>query len=166
MPFTTDNRKWAGGQCLMKVDSPSWDPGWRQVAVAAMGDWNMVVVGNFRFKPDPTSTNDFGSYNLGRWSGWMAMTYTEPDVQGSNLASVQVLVNLYYEWMPHHKNRHTDQGGAYDLATVLRHELGHALHLGDDLSSGSTSLMRGSIKPGEMRQIQSDDIAGLNYLYP
>lgn len=95
------------------------------------------------------------------------MTYTCPTDAGTLLTDAEVLVNLYYEWNPKHPSvQPTDTGGAYDLKTVLAHELGHALHLGDDQSSNSSTMMRPTIKPHEVRSLDPDDVAGVNYLYP
>ena len=121
----------------------------------------------FQFIEDASASNDLAAYDLGRWNGWIAMTYTRPQPQGSSLVSAQILLNLYYEWDPAHPVvAYTDSSGAYNLETVLTHELGHVLHLDDDTQTGANTIMRGTIKPGSQRQLDADDIQGIKYLYP
>jgi len=132
---------------------------------AAMNMWNGAGA-NFQFLDDPTSTIHVASYNLGRSAGWVALTQTQPTTPGSYLTGRDILVNLWYEFTPSHPTvPHADKSGPYHLETVLAHELGHLLHLGED-NSGSKTMMKPTIKPNEVRQLHSDDIAGIKYLYP
>ncbi len=166
MGYSTDNRKWPANECRLKLNSPAWDPGWTRKTRSAMAAWTNAGA-QFKFVEDASASNDVAAYDLSRWNGWIAMTYTRPQPQGSSLVSAQILLNLYYEWDPAHPIvQHTDAGGPYDLETVLTHELGHVLHLDDDAQQGSNTVMRPTIKPGSQRQIAADDITGIRYLYP
>jgi hypothetical protein len=166
MGYSTDNRKWAASECRLKLTSATWDCGWLPETRSAMKAWTNAGA-QFKFVEDASASNDLGSYDLGRWNGWLAMTYTRPQPQGSSLVSAQILLNLYYEWDPAHPSvPHTDSGGRYDLETVLTHELGHVLHLDDDSQQSANTVMCPTIKPVSRRQIAADDIAGIKYLYP
>jgi hypothetical protein len=150
----------------MNVDGPAWPSAWRSEATRAMDTWSAVSPGTFRFDDDPSSTSHVASYDNGVWSGWMAMTWTAPRPQGSTLASAKIVINTHYEWSPPHPSEpHTDHAGAYDLETVLTHELGHALHLDEDFS-GAPTMMRPTIGPGEVRRLHADDEQGLRHIYP
>lgn len=166
MPIPSDGRKWTTNECRIKMDPPGLDPQWRPTVLAAADMWNAAGA-NFRFVEDSASSNHVAAYDLGRWNGWIALTQTRPKTPNSALTSATVLVNLHYGWNPSHPSvQSSPQGQAYDLQTVVAHELGHALHLGDDNSPGSTALMKGSIKPGEVRNLSRDDTSAIKLLYP
>jgi len=130
-----------------------------------MNLWNASGA-NFQFIDDPASAVHVAAYNMGRFGGRLALTQTVPLTPGSYLTGRDVLVNLWFEFTPSHPSLpHTDSGGAYDLQTIAAHELGHLLHLGEDFS-GSATMMKPKIKPGEVRQLHPDDVAGIKYLYP
>jgi hypothetical protein len=59
-----------------------------------------------------------------------------------------------------------DSPGKYDLGSVLTHEVGHFLGLGHSLDS--SAVMRETYASGtaELRELKSDDIAGICALYP
>jgi len=101
MGFSTDGRKWPSSQCKLKLNGPAWDASWKQTAADAMDEWNNAAVrsgANFKFTPDNTTQDHFAAYDLTQWNGWIAMTYTHPTTQNSSLSSVEILLNLYYEW--------------------------------------------------------------------
>ena len=164
--YSTDNRKWLGGQCRLNVDGPAWPSSWRQHAVNAMNTWNLVSPRTFAFIDDPQSTSHTAAYDLGQWNGWLAMTWTTPKPQGSGLQTVKVAINTHYEWStPHPFEPYTSPLGRYDLETVLTHELGHALHLDEDMS-GAPTMMAPTITPGATRVLHPDDRQGVHHLYP
>jgi hypothetical protein len=165
MPYTTDNRKWASGQCDFRID-PDWNAAWMQSADDAMQMWNGAGA-KFAFGVNQSSSNELTSFDNGFWNGWIAMTYPDPTPSGSNLRRARILINCYFEFDPPHPViPHRDKSGAFDLKTVLTHELGHTLYLGDDRSAGSSTIMRPLFKPGDVRSLDSDDENGIRYLYP
>jgi hypothetical protein len=131
-----------------------------------MDTWNAAPRHKFAFVSAPGAPDHLAAYDMTQWNGWLAMTYTQPRSSGSPLTSGQVLVNLYYEWNPPHPTwPHGDQGGAYDLQSVLVHEFGHLLHLDDEFTAND--VMQPTIKPLALRRaLGADDRAGIAHLYP
>jgi len=163
MEYVNDGRKWAAGQCQLSLDHPAMSRLWKDCALAAMSAWNRAGA-DFKFIEDPTSDNEIEPANRGN-IGWLALTDARPTYHGANLTSAWVFVNLHYEWNPSSRTPHADMEGAYDLETVLAHELGHALHLSHD-DSGVRSMMYARIGPGEKRVLHSNDVARFKDLYP
>jgi Matrixin len=165
MAYQTDGRVWPLARCELNVAGPGWPTAWKPTAVAAMSAWNGAGA-SFTFSSLPTATDHLAAYDLGRWNGWLAMTYTQPTSAGASLTSGQILVNLYYEWNPSHPTvAPTSPKGAYDLESVLIHEFGHLLHLADEITA--RDVMQPTINPGVIRRtLGTDDIAGIQYLYP
>jgi len=165
MAYQTDGRVWPLARCELNVAGPGWPAAWQPTAVAAMNTWNAAGA-NFTFSSLPTATDHLAAYDLGRWNGWLAMTYTQPTSAGSSLTSGQILINLYYEWNPSHPTvAPTSPKGAYDLESVLIHEFGHLLHLADEITA--RDVMQPTINPGVVRRaLGADDVAGIQYLYP
>lgn len=165
MTYQTDGRVWPLSRCALNIAGPGWPASWQPTAVAAMNAWNTAGA-NFTFISQPTGTDHLAAYDLGRWNGWLAMTYTQPTSAGASLTSGQILINLYYEWNPSHPTvAPTSPKGAYDLESVLIHEFGHLLHLADEITA--RDVMQPTINPGVIRRtLGTDDLAGIQYLYP
>ena len=165
MPYTTDGRLWQNAQCKLNITGPGWPNTWISAANAAMKTWNSAG-SKFAFATSTAATDHLAAYDNGRWNGWLAMTNTQPRTAHSLLTSGYVVINTHYEWDPVHPTLpHTDSGGHYDLESVLVHELGHLLHLGDDPTA--RVVMQGTTKPKTLRRsLGPDDVAGVRYLYP
>jgi hypothetical protein len=162
--MATNNSKWISGNCGMNLRTPSWDASWVRPAQKAMDQWNGAGA-SFQFRSDKSASNHFASYDLGRWNGWLAMTYVRPAMPASSLAGANILVNLYQNWNPVHPNGGGSPQGNFDLETVLTHELGHCLELLDD-PPGSSTIMSGAIAPGTRKALHANDIAEIKKLYP
>jgi Matrixin len=165
MAYLTDGRIWPASTCLLDIAGPNWPAQWQPHAQAAMDTWNASGA-RFTFAATPGAPDVLAAYDLGAWNGWIAMTYIAPQGSQSPITGVQMLVNLHYEWSPAHPTvAHTDPGGAYDLESVLTHELGHYLHLNDEQTA--QDVMQPTITPGVLRRtLGVDDINGAQYLYP
>lgn len=165
MAYQTDGRVWPLARCELNVAGPGWPASWQPTAISAMNTWNAAGA-NFTFSSLPTAMDHLAAYDLGRWNGWLAMTYTQPTSANASLTSGQTLINLYYEWNPSHPTvPHTSPKGAHDLESVLIHEFGHLLHLADEITA--RDVMQPTINPGVVRRtLGADDVAGIQYLYP
>jgi len=164
--FSTDYRKWRGGVCKINLTGPGWDPAWVPSARSAMKMWNAATA-KFKFMEDASSAANIhlAAYKF-RSQGWIGFTQLRPSKPGSYLTGRDVLINLWYEFNPPHSTETAgDTAGPYQLETILAHEFGHLLHLNEDLS-GSATMMRPVIKPGQSRKLHNDDIAGIKTLYP
>jgi hypothetical protein len=163
MSYRTDGRHWGSGVCEVNLTGPGWPSQWLGSARSALRAWTSGS--SFRFQETPAAANHLAAYDLGRWNGWLGMTYCEPASPKTLLTSTRTLVNTYWEFSPAHPSGHTDTGGAYDLESVLIHELGHMLHLGDE--STANQIMAPTLKPLVLRRsLGPDDQAGRAYLYP
>jgi hypothetical protein len=111
-------------------------------------------------EPDGCSGNQqddprFGDIRIGMLplqSGVLAETFLPPPANGGTDAG-DIFLNSTVNW---------HVGSNYDLQTVVAHEFGHALGLGE--SSVSTALMYGTYN-GIKQALTSDDIAGIQSIY-
>jgi hypothetical protein len=159
----TDGRYWGSGVCEVNLSGPGWPSQWLSAARSAMGSWNSTS--SFKFQETPGAANHLAAYDLGRWNGWLGMTYCEPATPKALLTSTRMLVNTYWEFDPPHPLGHTSSAGGFDLESLLVHEFGHMLHLDDE--STAKDVMAPTLKPLILRRsLGVDDQAGRAYLYP
>jgi len=91
----------------------------------------------------------------------LATTYYS--YSGSTLTDCDTVFNTYYSWST------SGQAGYYDVQNIATHELGHWLQLNDLYGGGDTEkTMYGYSATGETkkRTLESDDLSGINYIYP
>ncbi len=86
---------------------------------------------------------------------------TRTDATGYNITDNDTTFNTYYSWATN------GDPYSYDIQSVATHELGHWLNLADK-DSGYYDTMYGGVSTGETwkRTLESDDLAGINYIYP
>ncbi len=121
------------------------------VNLALVPDGGQPVGGAGNQQDDPR----FGDIRIGAVplpSGILAETFDPPPVNGGTDAG-DVLLNSNVNWQINSN---------YDLMTVVAHEFGHALGLGE--STVSNAVMYGTYK-GIRQALSSDDIAGIQSLY-
>jgi hypothetical protein len=97
----------------------------------------------------------FGDIRIGAIplpSGILAETFLPPPANGGTDAG-DILLNSTVNWQI---------GSSYDLMTVVAHEFGHSLGLGE--SSVSTAVMYGTYNAIK-QSLTSDDIAGIQSIY-
>jgi hypothetical protein len=97
----------------------------------------------------------FGDIRIGMVplpSGILAETFLPPPANGGTDAG-DIFLNSTVNWQI---------GSSYDLETVVAHEFGHAMGLGE--SSVSTAVMYGYYN-GIKQALTSDDIAGIQSIY-
>jgi hypothetical protein len=120
---------------------------------------NLALVGDGG-EPEGTAGNQqddprFGDIRIGAIplpSGVLAETFLPPPANGGTDAG-DIILNSNISWQINSN---------YDLMTVVAHEFGHALGLGE--SSVSTAVMYGTYN-GIKQALTSDDIAGLQSIY-
>lgn len=164
--FTVRGFKWQSNRTSYTIDSSFSNSGtsWYNVARYAAGDWTNATSANFIFsQAQGSSGNHFVAGNLG-------CTGTYPLAQaglvGTNGYFTQFTLRIntwcgdaYYDgtqtsYLP---------SNYYDLRSVIRHELGHALGLCH--SANSTYLMYGTSFEGQRRFIDTDARNGALYIY-
>ena len=138
---------------------------WEQQIQYAASLWenvtgvNMVQVGDGG-EPIGTSGDQqgdprFGDIRIGDIplaAGTLAETFLPPPANGGTVAG-DIFLNSNINWQI---------GSNYDLMTVMAHEFGHALGLGE--STVSTAVMYGTYN-GIKQALTSDDIAGIDSIY-
>ena len=138
---------------------------WEQQIEAAASLWENVTNVNLalvsdggRAGRDPGDQQDdprFGDIRIGAVplaSGTSRVTFLPPPVNGGTDAG-DILLNSNVNWQINSN---------YDLMTVVAHEFGHALGLGE--SSVSDAVMYGTYN-GIKQALASDDIAGIQSIY-
>jgi hypothetical protein len=138
---------------------------WKQQIEAAASLWENVTNVNLALVSDDGAAEGasgeqqddprFGDIRIGAVplsSGVLAVTFVPPPVNGGTQAG-DILLNSNVDWQINSN---------YDLMTVVAHEFGHALGLGE--SSVSTAVMYGTYN-GIKQSLTSDDIAGVDSLY-
>lgn len=91
----------------------------------------------------------------------MATTYNL--YLGSNIIDTDLVFNSHYSWST------SGASGLFDVQNVATHEFGHFLSLDDLYGSGDTAkTMYYNSDAGETkkRTLHSDDINGINFIYP
>jgi hypothetical protein len=93
-------------------------------------------------------------------SGTSVLAYNSYWYSGSTMLESDIVFNDRYLWGD-------GTGGTYDVASVLAHELGHGLVLGDQYGVGDYSkVMMGRIAPGaQKRALAAEDVAGIRAAY-
>lgn len=149
--------KWGSTSVGVDVSDASWPSSWISPLASGMSAWNGAS-SPFAFLSS-ASGHKFTSSNMG--IGALAVTTTT--YTGSTIIDSDTNFNTYYSW--------STSGNAccYDVQNVATHELGHWLSLNDLYGSGDTEkTMYYSASAGETkkRTLASDDINGINYIYP
>jgi hypothetical protein len=165
LPYSTEYRRWRSGRCRLKVNGFDVPPIWATLAKKAMRAWNNAGA-RFEFVVDDSSQSSIICTELGD-GGWVGLTTLRPDEHDPYLAMVSIQIDSRYPFVPPHPTtKPIRRSAAYDLYSILVHELGHALHLGEDYGIDSNTVMRPTINPGEKRSLAPDDITAIKLLYP
>ncbi len=138
---------------------------WEQQIEAAASLWENVTNVNLAMVSDggePVGSSGdqqgdprFGDIRIGAVplsSSVLAVTFLPPPANGGTEAG-DILLNSNVNWQINSN---------YDLMTVVAHEFGHALGLGE--SNVSTAVMYGTYN-GIKQQLASDDIEGVDSIY-
>jgi hypothetical protein len=150
--------KWPTNAVTVDFGSPTIPSTWISPIAAGSAAWN-AASSPFNFSAG-TSNNDITVSNLGS-SGPLAVTAITHS--GSTITDTDLTFNSSYSWST------TGASGLYDVRNVATHEFGHFLSLADLSGAGDTNkTMYYAADPGETkkRSLHSDDIDGINAIYP
>jgi predicted Zn-dependent protease len=129
---------------------------YRSIATTAMNQWNAVGA-KFQMVNQTGSSNTIGYY----WDNSTVLAYNQLQrkyVLWGDAVKSTIKINNYHRFNPPYST-----GEYYDLASILRHELGHTVTLNH--SSVRSAVMYSSFDSGEVRGIASDDIQGIKSIY-
>jgi predicted Zn-dependent protease len=166
LPYSTEYRRWRSGRCRLQINGFDVPTIWATLAKKAIRAWNSAGA-RFEFVVDDRSQSSLICIERGG-NAWVGLTTLRPlEEQDPYIAMVLIEIDTTYPFVPPHPTtKPTRPGGPYDLYSVLLHELGHALHLGEDYGIDSNTVMRPTINPGEKRSLAADDISAIKLLYP
>jgi len=166
--------KWFGSNMQYGVNPTGGPFNSLSAICSAANTWSNVNTSNFNFLCSSSSLNPDPSQRDGKNGiGFASLTLMgDPDVlaqnyhwyyvsSGENIES-DIIISSDYPWA-------TDGSqNAYDIQSVLTHELGHSLCLENLYDSGdSDKIMYGYASLGEIRRVlDQDSIDGITYLYP
>ena len=141
---------------------------WKQQIEYAASQWENVTNANLAMVSDQgeavavagNQQDDprFGDIRIGAIplaAGTLAVTFLPPPANGGTDAG-DILLNSNVNWRI---------GSNYDLMTVVEHEFGHALGLGDVSSPSLSSDVMYGTYTGIKTSLASDDIAGVQSIY-
>lgn len=140
---------------------------------AGQAKWTDVPSSYFTFAYFGTTSagNDRDGINTVLWvdesslrdTSTLAVNTTWSYVSTGEIFESDIRINNTKNWMWAQDTNLNDN--TFDLQSVLTHELGHTLHLGDLYDSDhSSSMMYGYYKAH--RDLAQDDIDGITYIYP
>lgn len=150
--------KWNGYPVSVDVSDASFPSSWISALAGGMSTWNGASspfyfnVGNSGHKVKCSNNGNNG-----------VPAATSISYSGGIISDCDITFNTYYSW--------STSGGstAYDVQSVVTHELGHWLTLYDLYGSSDTEkTMYGYVSLGETkkRSLDTDDINGINAIYP
>jgi hypothetical protein len=149
--------KWNSYPVSVDVSDPSFPSSWIGSLANGMTAWNNAS-SPFYFNSG-SSGHKVKCANNGN-NGIPAFTVVS--YSGSVISDCDITFNTYYGWST------SGAGGAYDVQSVITHELGHWLSLGDLYGSSNTEkTMYRYISLGETkkRSLDADDLNGINAIY-
>jgi hypothetical protein len=150
--------KWNSYPVSVDASDASFPASWTSPLAYAMSAWNGAS-SPFYFNVG-YSGHQVKCANSGN-NGKVAVTTISRS--GSQITDCDITFNTYYPWST------SGGAGAYDVQNVTTHELGHWLTLLDLYGGGDTEkTMYGYVSTGETkkRTLETDDLNGINYIYP
>ena len=149
--------KWSSYPVAIQVEA-SWPSGWVTPLASAMSAWN-AASSPFYFNVGSSGHSMYASNRGSAYSpGETFISHS-----GSSLTGADTVLNTYYQWST------SGEAGKLDVQNTVTHELGHWLVLGDLYGGADTEkTMYGYTAYGETkkRSLESDDVNGINAIYP
>lgn len=155
----------------------NWGPCWDDAAADAAIQWNSNAV-QFRFfrqsppiaansctHTDGLNTGSFSAAFCGMTFGASTLAVTVQAYAPSTgaLLDTDVLFNAGQQWSTYSGPL---QSGATDFHRVATHEFGHVIGLGHPDQAGQSVAAIMNSRVSDIDALQSDDIAGVNAIYP
>ncbi|HXG19211.1 MAG TPA: matrixin family metalloprotease [Methylomirabilota bacterium] len=181
---------WGEGQVGLNLrfgcpDLPlsTWGPCWDDAAADALHQWNVAAV-KFRFAysvpapptdpcahTDRVNTATFASSICGMGFGSaLAVTFVVSNSTTGELIDADTLVDSSRRWSTYEgalqRDPSTGAVSVYDFHRVVMHEFGHTLGLGHPDTAGQTVFALMNSRISDLDSLQTDDIAGVNAIYP
>ncbi len=166
--YTVWGPKWPNANATYVIDSSysNQGPGWDDRATYAVADWNGVTSSPFVFGQMSTSDNHIRALNIANECNdclaWTRRWNSFWDPNEFIQFIVEVNIGSGYAFYDG-TQAPSIPSNYYDLETVMRHELGHALGLCH--SGGSGLLMSPTLPQGVVRPIDNDAANGDAYIY-
>lgn len=148
--------KWNPATTAVQVDI-SWPSAWITPLANSMSTWNSAS------SPFSYTVGSSGhrAYAQARGTGYpMGETYISG--YGGYITDADFVLNTSYSWSTTTPANPTP----WDVQSVATHELGHFLGLGHSTSATATMYSIGVIGTISMRSLESDDLSGINNIYP
>jgi hypothetical protein len=163
--------KWNVPQETYRINASGGPPGSIAAIRRSAATWTNVTGSSFIFIYGGTTTNTAHGTNNGKNLvnfgklplGTLAENVFWYNPTTGRMYDSDLEFNTSYQWAT------TGAAGYYDVQGIGTHEMGHSLSLADLYGSGDTAkTMYGYSSEGETkkRTLTSDDINGINYLYP
>ena len=159
--YSYSGYKWGGNYVVPKLDS-SIPSSWSSAIKAGSTAWNNAGAA-FTFKWGMATTTDNRIYCINAGATYLGRSI--PNHTGNYNTRYVTYFNTYYPW----STASSGESGKYDVQSVAAHEFGHWLTLYDLYDSGdSEKTMYEWTSSNEIkkRTLTSDDIAGINHIYP
>jgi hypothetical protein len=180
---------WADAEAVLNLQFgcgqtplPSWGPCWNDAAVDAFSQWN-TFASRFRFsRQTPASTTDpcahtdgvntasFATSICGLGFGTaLAVTVNVGSSATGALIDADTLVDSSRPWSTYSGPLQRSGSGtitAYDFHRVVIHEFGHVLGLAHPDTAGQTVPAIMNSRISDLDGLQTDDITGVNSIYP
>jgi hypothetical protein len=154
--YTYNGYKWSANGTTVDSGDASWPWSWTSPLAAAMNTWNGTA------SPFTFSVGNGHKFKVGTpLPGAVATTYLATG--GSTINDAMTIFNQSLNFST------TGEANKYDIQNIATHELGHWLSLGDLSGAGDTlKTMYHQSNLGETlkRTLETDDINGINYIYP
>lgn len=163
--FTVWGPKWTNANASYTLDGSytSQGSGWANSANTAAVDWNGVTSSPFVFGVNANSSNHVQALNIANQCG-NCLAWTLKWNNGNDFTQFTIQVNIgsgyaFYDG--------TQAGqlptNYYDLASVMRHEFGHALGLCHSNAAGL--LMFTNLAQGQVYPVDNDAANGDAFIY-
>lgn len=163
--FYVTGAKWDSPATSFYPDSnfTSQNGGWNNSAFGAAADWNYA--GAFQFAYTGSQSNIISAGNLGCGDNHALAGTSGPPPSPGPIPYFTIVMNVYCGDAYYDGTQTpTIPSNYYDLGTVLRHEMGHAIGICHQPDDGN-ALMYNYVFPGVIKGIDGDASNADNYLY-